>query len=395
MSSSKKVSKKSQKAKAIKRIKPDKSTSIKTFSLDHLTDTQFEQFCFDLLGELRFVNVKWRKGTGLPTSPSDRGRDIECQLECTDIDGHKYFEKWYVECKHSVKGVSPDKIQGALTWAKSERPDRLLIIASTFLSNPTHDFIEDYINNERPYYKIKVWQKPDLEKLIIGKSTLLRKYNIISEFPFLSIIHPAHLLYIKNMRFNSFDYFLSALDKLETKEREKILSWVNEIIIRPRYKKAATGNETRADLRIDEISYNAFKEKGRMLANLLGGPFLVCSIVSWLLKCLFDFGDTTAIDEKTEKLNSSIKFIEGVKKAYEGDPEGDALGLECYLQQIDEQKKDAPYLSNYDVLEDIEIPMSIMRESISKVHATTHEGYSLYEHFCEVVVRDLLIEEIF
>ena len=47
------------------------------FSFDHLDPTTFEQFCYDLLVEMGFSNVTWRKGTGLETSPADQGRDIE------------------------------------------------------------------------------------------------------------------------------------------------------------------------------------------------------------------------------------------------------------------------------------------------------------------------------
>jgi len=38
------------------------------FSLDELTPTTFEEFCYDLLTALGFVNVNWRKGTGLNSS---------------------------------------------------------------------------------------------------------------------------------------------------------------------------------------------------------------------------------------------------------------------------------------------------------------------------------------
>lgn len=114
---------------------------MQAFSFDHLNETEFEQFCYDLLGELQFTNIDWRKGTGLSTSPSDRGRDIQCQHVQKDVDGRTYFETWFVECKHYLQGVPPEKIQGALAWATSERPDRLLIIASNFLSNATKDYL--------------------------------------------------------------------------------------------------------------------------------------------------------------------------------------------------------------------------------------------------------------
>ena len=150
------------------------------FSLNHLSDTQFEEFCYDLLSELGFTNINWRKGTGLATSPSDRGRDIECQFITKDIDGRTYLERWFVECKHYQQGVPPDKIQGALAWATAERPNYLLIIASNFLSNATKDFLEDYTDNHKPSFRIKYWEKPDLEKLTVKKVSFLRKHSVIS-----------------------------------------------------------------------------------------------------------------------------------------------------------------------------------------------------------------------
>jgi hypothetical protein len=368
---------------------------VQPFSFDHLTPTEFEEFCFDLLGELGFVNLQWRKGTGLSTSPADRGRDIQCQLEGQDIDGHKSFDTWFVECKHSVKGVSPEKIQSATTWAKAERADKLLIIASNFLSNPAHSFLEMFKNNEKPYFKIKVWQKPDLERLTIGKYKLLRKFKIGDEFPFLTIMHPAHLLYLKSMPFNSFEHFVGALDKLEHEKREKILSWVNEIIIRPRYRRSVTGKERMIDLRIDEVSYEIFKQKGRILAQVLGEPFLVCAVVSWLLGCLFHSGDTTALDEKREDLDSNIRFINGIKRAYEGDPEGDAIGLNCYMDQKRKRQQEAPYLADDNMSEAFNWTINTIQESVKKLHERTQEAYSLYASFCEVVVRDLLVEKLF
>jgi restriction endonuclease len=148
------------------------------FSLNHLTDTEFEQFCYDLLSELKFINLNWRKGMGYSSSPSDRGRDIECQHTHEDIDGTVYLETWFVECKHYQQGVPPDKIQGALAWAAAERPDKLLIIASNFLSNPNKDHLESFIRNNKPGFRIKYWEKPDLERLTLDKPGLLRKYKL-------------------------------------------------------------------------------------------------------------------------------------------------------------------------------------------------------------------------
>lgn len=40
-------------------------------SFDGLSSPRFEEFCFDLLHASGFVNLDWRKGTGLATSPAD------------------------------------------------------------------------------------------------------------------------------------------------------------------------------------------------------------------------------------------------------------------------------------------------------------------------------------
>ena len=112
---------------------------LKLDQIDALDDTDFEELCFELLQELGFVNVDWRKGTALPSSPADRGRDIVAQHERTDLDGAKHLETWFVDCKRYKKGVPPEKLQGLLAWANAERPDVALFIASGFLSNPAKE----------------------------------------------------------------------------------------------------------------------------------------------------------------------------------------------------------------------------------------------------------------
>jgi hypothetical protein len=147
-------------------------------SFDHLNDTQFEEFCFDLLQELKFVNIDWRKGTGKKTSPSDRGRDIICQEVHTDIDGSVHLETWFVDCKHFKKGIPPTELQNLLTWAEGETPSVALVIASNFLSNPAKDYLDDYRRNRKPPFKIKIWEKPTIEKLVSRKFILLHKYEL-------------------------------------------------------------------------------------------------------------------------------------------------------------------------------------------------------------------------
>jgi hypothetical protein len=64
-----------------------------------MDSTKFEESCLDLPRELGFVNIVWRKGTGLAASPSDSGRDIVAQLLREELDGRQYHETWFVGCK--------------------------------------------------------------------------------------------------------------------------------------------------------------------------------------------------------------------------------------------------------------------------------------------------------
>lgn len=147
-------------------------------SFNKLSSSKFEELFFDLLSVSGFVNVDWRKGTGLRSSPADRGRDIVCDHPRLEPDGSRYFEKWFVDCKHFTKGVPPKELQNLLAWAEATRPDVALFAVSNFLSNPAKDYLEEYRKNNRPPFKIRHWEKPQLSRMIARKITLQRKYAL-------------------------------------------------------------------------------------------------------------------------------------------------------------------------------------------------------------------------
>jgi hypothetical protein len=144
--------------------------------LDDINETEFEQFCFGLMEELGFVNVDWRKGTGLSSSPADSGRDIVAQYPRTDFDGATRLETWFVDCKHYKRGVPPDKISSLLAWSSAERPHVALVIASNYLSNPCKDFLAAYERNNRPAFQIRYWERPQIERLVEGRRDFLGKH---------------------------------------------------------------------------------------------------------------------------------------------------------------------------------------------------------------------------
>jgi hypothetical protein len=150
-------------------------------SFNHLSDTDFEEFCFDLLHELNFANIDWRKGTPLKSSPADKGRDIVAQQLREDVDGSKQLETWFVDCKHFKKAVPPIELHNLLAWAEAERPDVALFIVSGFLSNPAKDYLETYKRNNHPPFKIKYWERPHIERMTRRKITLLRKHNLTKD----------------------------------------------------------------------------------------------------------------------------------------------------------------------------------------------------------------------
>jgi len=335
----------------------------KPFSLDHLSDTQFEEFCYDLLIELGVANISWRKGTGLSTSPSDRGRDIQCQFTVREFDGRTKLETWFVECKHYVQGVPPAKIEAALTWAKAERPHKLLFVISNFLSNPAKDFIENYQRNERPYFEIRVWEKPDLEKLTVDKTKIRRKYDIGGDFPHIELLHSIHIMYSKTLHVNSLDYLFEILDSIDAVRRDKVFALTYDMVINPRYRESEHENQTLRELMIDEVSYDAFKKKCFELTQVILESFLVEAIIEVTLKYAFHMADMTNLDKWVD----SHRFF-----------------IQDFQDRINEGQNKELYENLIKMSED---KIRTMKDDI-------RESYDLYEFFCREVVAPLLVETI-
>ena len=195
------------------------------FSLDHLSPTEFEDLCFDLLKALGYEDISWRKGTNSDASPADGGRDIECVFEYSDPDGSKFRQKWFVECKHHKNAVPAEKLNSAMTAALSQNIDVLLIATSGFLSNPAKDSLRNFSNNHQGTAKrIKIWEKKDFEYLIFKYSFLMSKYKIGPQFPFLSRIHPLHAHFIDSINISSeLNHFFKVIEDIPEYERDDFL----------------------------------------------------------------------------------------------------------------------------------------------------------------------------
>lgn len=318
----------------------------KKFTLDHLTSVHFEEFCYELLISMGFKNVKWRKGTGLSSSPSDQGRDIECEYVFTDVDDSVRTERWFIECKHYKKGVPPEKIQGALSWASIEQPDVLVLITSNFLSNPTKSAIKLYQENNKAGFRIKTWELPDLESYSQGKVRLLSKYKLKGRADFLDVVHPAHLEYIRSTHINTLDDLFCLLDKFNDDEKMRITGLQWEALLHPRYKKTTTGEETMGELRIDPISYNLFKDRCYEISNTTIPDYLLTNfLVNQFLQETFYRGDKTSTKRYKTRMSRIRELIDSDNSQISADKKSKSTTiLQGFIDAAD-----ASYEKNFDV----------------------------------------------
>jgi len=337
---------------------------LKTFSLNHLTDAEFEEFCYDLLEALGATKLTWRKGTGFASSSADQGRDIECYFERQDVDGRS-LEKWFVDAKRYKQGVPPEKLQSLLSWAAAERPHAVLIVTSNFLSNPAKNYLDSYERNNHPAFKIKAWERPDLERFVIGKPLLMRKYDLGGEFEFLNILHPAHITYLRQPPINTLDHFFDILDRLEHGERSDFLFGAFIYIINPEFGEVTDPKrQSLGDLSKRSVNYADFRRKVYALAHEVTPFFLIQSIVFHELSSLFMSADKTSVQQSQENMKESVAFFEDKLKR----PHPDPNTIKACIRDL--------------------------TRSIEQAEQRTAENYERYTAFCEKIVEPLLNERL-
>lgn len=336
-----------------------------SFTLNELKDSEFEEFCYDLLHSMDFVNLSWRKGTGLLSSPSDQGRDIQGQLLRRDVDGSQYHEQWFIECKHYIKGVPPEKIQSALTWANSKRPDVLLIIASNFLSNPTKNYLEEYQREHKPPFRIKIWELKDLDNLSAGKKELRLKYNLIHDLSYLPVLNRYHIAYTMKPQLNSIRYLIELMDSLDADKRDEAFLMAYYQVIRPRFRTPISPDETVRDLMLDPVDYKSFREKCFSMTSDDSHQF-VYNFVTLALSWLFNIADITSIEDMQ---NTQKWLIENI---------------ETKISETSDE------LEINKLRKMIKLPTKMLSELPSKVQ----KSYDTYNYICEELVRKLLVEKL-
>jgi len=333
-------------------------------TFDHLTDGEFESFTYDLLSALGFVNLSWRRGSGKGGATADQGRDVEAELRKREVDKTEFFEKYFVQAKHHKQGVPPEKLEGAIAWAVAARPHVLLIVASNFLSNPAKTWLREYEENNKPNFRIRVWERKDLEGLLVNNSHLIKKYKLGSLDP-AEGLHPAHLQYIHHPPANTIEQLFSILDDLDPKKRDDIFAWNWHLIINPRYRKPIHKEETMGDLMLDQADYPTFKAKYLKLADETSDIFLVHAFISDTLSLLANLGDPGKVDKTIEFHQGLIDFL--TKEA----------------EAASEQKKDM-------INQQIEKTKQLM-ETVSDRQKNYEDNYKF---ICETILPRLSIENL-
>jgi restriction endonuclease len=132
------------------------------------------------------VNLDWRKGTGLATSPPTKVATSSVNASGEEPDGSQHLERWFVDCKQYKRGVPPTELQNLLAWSEADRPDIAVFMVSNFLSNPAKEYLEAYRKSRKPPFKIRSWEKPELLRMLRRKIALQRKYDL-TDIPIRSV----------------------------------------------------------------------------------------------------------------------------------------------------------------------------------------------------------------
>lgn len=187
------------------------------------------------------------------------------------------------------------------------------------------------------------------------------------EFEFLNLMHPAHLTYVRGLQVNTLDYLFDKLDKCDTDVRDDILGYVSDLIIQPRSREPVTGNVTMGEMRVDDTSYEAFRQKCYELVDTGALPELALPllIVNATLQYAFFFGDTTTVQDWIAKNQRQIELA----RAHE--EELSAQGVSEHAQA--------------DVI-------ALLEQTIRQTPERASKSYEKYVRFCEQVVQPLLEE---
>jgi len=126
-----------------------------------ITPEDFENLVFQLLEEMGFSNIQWRKG-GPGNSATDGGRDLEATFWSIQPAGSHELTYW-IEVKYRTNSLERVQVQATINNAAADVTlDNLIIVTNSTITNPTLDWISTFQSgHQRP--RISTWQGHDLD----------------------------------------------------------------------------------------------------------------------------------------------------------------------------------------------------------------------------------------
>lgn len=136
-----------------------------------LHSTEFENLVYDLLVRRGLQNVRWR------TPGADGGRDIEGTHSTVDFSGSFSVEQWYIECKRYRHAIGWPLLYEKIAYATNHDVNFLLLCTTATTSPRCKDEISKW-NQAQHVPAIRIWERPDIERLLLNDAHLLSKYRL-------------------------------------------------------------------------------------------------------------------------------------------------------------------------------------------------------------------------
>ncbi len=187
-----------------------------------LDPEKFEKLIYFLLDSIGMKNIIWRKG-GPGVSATDGGRDLECEDHIIGPDGSVRTEKWWIEVKYRTNTLEKTKVQKTLINAHGfPDVDVIGIATNNVITNPTHDWIENFKQNK--HQRFVIWEGHHLEKIIKSDPSLMYSF-----FP--SSLTLKGRFNIINTRFYSYLQLPSGTDLVDIWENKDKLEFTPKVIL--------------------------------------------------------------------------------------------------------------------------------------------------------------------
>lgn len=200
--------------------------------------------------------------------------------------------------------------------------------------------------------------------MLLGRPRLLEKFGLAPEFPYISILHPAHKQFLRRPPINTVEYLLEIADQLDHEVRDAWLGDSYLHIINPGYVEPTSGEQVMGELLRTPVTYHEFKKALRRNRNYVSEVFLVHGVISKVLSGLLNRGDVTGLQEFEDFHRSAIEFFEGK------------------LKSEPEQSKS------------LESCIRMSKHKLETIEADLKRGYEVYAEFCERFLVPLFDERI-